>query len=69
MGIFKNIGKLGILVSFVAAVAYELTGSDFMKAFSLVTGILSLVILSSYLSQLRHLGKARDVLHYFRLLK
>ena len=69
MGLFKDIGKIGLLVSFIAAVAYELTGANFLKAFSLVTGILSLVILSSYLTQLKQVSKARDVLVLLRLLK
>ena len=69
MGIFKDIGKIGLIVSFITAVAYELTGSNSFKAISIVTGILSLVILSSYLAQVKGISKARDVLQYFKLLK
>ena len=69
MGLFKDIGKIGLLVSFIAAVAYELTGASSLKVFSIVTGVLSLVILSSYLAQVKGISKARDVLQYFKLLK
>lgn len=69
MGIFKDVAKLGLLVSFIAAVAYEFTGANSLKAFSLVTGILSLSILTSYLIQLKGISKARDVLVFLRLLK
>ena len=69
MGMFKDIAKLGILVSFIAAVAYELTGASSLKVVSLVTGALSLSILTSYLIQLRGMGKARDILVFLRLLK
>lgn len=69
MGIFKDIGKIGLIVSFIAAVAYELTGTNSLKAFSIVTGILSLVILSSYLAQVKGISKARDILVFLRLLK
>ena len=69
MGIFKDVGKMGLIVSFIAAVAYELTGSSSLKAFSIVTGVLSLVILSSYLTQIKGMSKARDILVFLRLLK
>ncbi|MBI1978551.1 MAG: hypothetical protein HYS62_00645 [Candidatus Aenigmarchaeota archaeon] len=69
MGIFKDIGKMGILISFFAAVAYELTGASSLKAISIVTGILALTILTSYLAQARGIGKARDILVFLRLLK
>lgn len=69
MGIFKDIGKMGLLVSFIAALAYELTGVNSLKALSLATGILSLVILSSYLAQIKGLSRARDILVFLRLLK
>jgi len=69
MGIFKDVGKIGLLVSFIAAVAYELTGASSLKAFSIVTGVLSLVILSSYLAQIKGISKARDTLVFLRLLK
>ena len=69
MGIFKDIGKIGLIVSFIAAVAYELTGTNSLKAFSIVTGILSLVILSSYLAQVKGISKARDILVFLRFLK
>ncbi len=69
MGMFKDIAKLGILVSFIAAVAYELTGASSLKIVSIVTGILSLVILSSYLAQIKGISKARDILVFLRLLK
>ena len=69
MGIFKGIGKIGIIVSFIAALAYELTGASFLKAISIVTGALSLVILSSYLTQIKGISKARDVLVFLRLLR
>ena len=69
MGIFKDVGKMGLIVSFIAAVAYELTGASSLKAFSIVTGILSLVILSSYLTQVKGMSKARDILVFLRLLK
>ena len=69
MGIFKDIGKIGLLVSFIAAVAYELTGASSLKAVSIITGVLSLVILSSYLAQIKGVSKARDILVFLRLLK
>lgn len=69
MGIFKNIGKLGIVVSFLAAVGYEVTGYTSLKVFSLITGMLSLSILTSYLLQLKGLNTTRDVLVFLRLLK
>ena len=69
MGIFKDIGKIGILVSFIAGATYELTGANSLKAVSLVTGLLSLVILSSYLTQIKGISKGRDVLVFLRLLK
>ena len=69
MGIFKDIGKFGILISFLAAVAYELTGASSLKVLSIVFGVLSLVILSSYLTQIKGMHKARDVLVFLRLLK
>ena len=69
MGIFKDIGKIGLLASFTAAVAYELTGASSLKVISIVFGILSLVILSSYLTQIKGMSKARDVLVFLRLLK
>ncbi len=69
MVIFKDIGKIGLLVSFIAAVAHELTGASSLKAVSIITGILSLVILSSYLTQIKGMSKARDVLVFLRLLK
>ena len=69
MGIFKDIGKAGILFSFLAAVAYELTGASSLKVLSIVFGVLSLVILSSYLTQIKGISKARDILVFLRLLK
>lgn len=69
MGLFKNIGKTGILISFIAAVAYDITGVGFLKTVSLVTGILSVTILASYLTQFGHWSREKDVLHYFRFLK
>jgi len=69
MGIFKDIGKVGLIVSFIAAVAYELTGASSLKAFSILIGILSLVILSSYLTQIKGMSKGRDILVFLRLLK
>jgi len=69
MGIFKDIGKIGLLVSFLSAVAYELTGASSLKAVSIVTGVLSLAILSSYLAQIKGISKARDILVFLRLLK
>jgi hypothetical protein len=69
MGIFKDIGKMGILISFFAAVAYELTGATSLKAVSIITGILALTILSSYLTQINGMSRARDMLTFLRLLK
>ena len=69
MWIFKDIGKIGLLISFIAAVAYELTGTNSLKVISIVTGILSLSILTPYLIQLKNMNKARDVLVFLRLLK
>jgi hypothetical protein len=69
MGIFKDIGKIGILVSFLAALAYELTGTSSLKVISIITGALSLAILSSYLAQIKGMSKARDILVFLRLLK
>lgn len=69
MGIFKDIGKVGLIVSFISAIAYELTGASSLKAFSIVVGVLSLVILSSYLTQVKGMSKARDILVFLRLLK
>lgn len=67
MGILKDIAKMGILVSFIAAVAHEFTGYAPLKIYSIVTGALSLSILSSYLLKLKG-SKSRDLLD-FRLLK
>ena len=69
MGIFKDIGKIGLIVSFLAALAYELTGTNSLKAISIVLGILSLSILASYLAQAKGMSKVRDILQYFKLLK
>jgi hypothetical protein len=66
--LFKDIGKLGLVFSFFAAVAYEITGAISFKAVSIIIGALSLVILSSYLAQTQ-LHKAKDILMYLRLLK
>ncbi len=69
MGLFKDIGKAGLIVSFIAAISYELTGASSLKVVSIVTGVLSLVILSSYLAQVKGVSKARDILVFLRLLK
>lgn len=66
---YKNIGKMGLLISFVSAVAYELTGNSSIRAFSLATALLSLIILSSYLIQIKNIGKTKDVVGFLRLLK
>ncbi|MEM5805937.1 MAG: hypothetical protein QXM85_01945 [Candidatus Aenigmatarchaeota archaeon] len=60
---------MGILISFLAALAYEFTGANSLKVISIVTGLLSLIILSSYLSQTKGISKARDILVFLRLLK
>lgn len=69
MGIFKDIGKMGLILSFLSAGAYELTGANSLKAISIVIGFLSLVIITSYLTQIKGMSKARDVFTYLRLLK
>lgn len=69
MGLFKSVSKLGLFVSFATAIAYEITGSNILKAVSLATGTLSLAIIISYIQSIRQVGGARDMLRYFRLLK
>ncbi len=69
MGLFKNLSKLGLVVSFVTAIAYEFTGSNMLKAISLIAGTLSLAMLVPYIHSIRHIAGTREVLRYFRLLK
>lgn len=69
MGLFTDLGKIGIVISFFAALVYELTGATFWKAISIIIAAISVVLLSSYLAQVRYLSKARDVLIYLKLLK
>ena len=69
MGLFTDLGKIGIVISFFAALFYEITGAAIWKAISIITAAISIVVLSSYLSEVRYLSKARDVLQYLKLLK
>ena len=69
MWVTKNLSKVGLLFSFLAATAYELTGIRSLKAISLVVGIVSLYMIISHISSAKYINKAKDILHYTRLMK
>ncbi len=69
MGVKRNLSKLGLSMSFLAAVAYELTGANFLRTISLVVGIVSLSILISHVSDLKHIGRIRELTQHIRLIR
>ena len=69
MWVSKNLSKLGLLVSFISAIAYEMTGANFLKAISLSAGVFALSVIISHNSNTRYISRVREHLHYLRLLK
>lgn len=69
MWVRRNLSKLGLSMSFLAAVAYELTGANFLRAISVTVGIVSLSILISHVSDLKQIGRIREMTQQIRFMR
>ena len=68
MKIFANLSKIGLIMSFVVWISYEITGYISLKFVSLVIGAVSLTVLA-YFATTKGKVLGNDILHYLKMLK
>lgn len=69
MWVKRNLTKIGLGMSFLTAIAYELTGSNSIRVISAAVGLISLSILISHISDLKQISRIRELVHHIRFLR